>query len=130
MKIGKRTISASEPYIIAEIGVNHDGDPARALALIRLAAAGFFGYSTLPLRLATWLGLLAAASALVYGLYVIVTKLGGQSPPPGWASLALLVVFFGGIQLICIGIVGEYIGRIYQQVQGRPLYVVARETEL
>jgi dolichol-phosphate mannosyltransferase len=98
--------------------------------LIRLAAAGFFGYSTLPLRLATWLGLLAAASALVYGLYVIVTKLGGQPPPPGWASLALLVVFFGGIQLICIGIVGEYIGRIYQQVQGRPLYVVARETEL
>ncbi len=98
--------------------------------LIRLAAAGFFGYSTLPLRLATWLGLLAAASALIYGLYVIVTKLGGQAPPPGWASLALLVAFFGGIQLICIGIVGEYIGRIYQQVQGRPLYVVARETEL
>jgi len=98
--------------------------------LIRLAASGFFGYSTLPLRLATWLGLLTAASAMFYGAYILGAKLLGKPVPPGWTSLALLVAFFGGVQLICIGILGEYIGRIYQQVQGRPLYVVGNETEL
>lgn len=120
-----------------QIGVPYDR-PGRAdgetkytlRKLVRLAASGFFGYSTLPLRLATWLGLLSAGAGLAYGAYALLQKLIGNPTPPGWASIALLVVFFGGVQLICIGILGEYLGRIFQQVQGRPLYVVASEADL
>jgi polyisoprenyl-phosphate glycosyltransferase len=96
----------------------------------RLAGSAFFGYSTLPLRLATWLGLGAAAVGALYGAYVLCAKLTGASTPQGWASLALLLLFLGGAQLVCVGILGEYIGRIYQQVQARPQYVVAEELVL
>lgn len=100
------------------------------IRLLRLAASAFFGYSALPLRFATGLGLGSAAFAGIYGGYALLTKLRGGGNPAGWTSLAIIVLFLGGVQLISVGILGEYIGRIHRQTQGRPLYVVAETLEL
>lgn len=107
----------------------HAGETKYSLKkLVRLALSALFGYSTLPLRLATVLGLGSAGIAATYAVYVLYAKLSGAPAPSGWASLAIVILFLGGVQLVTIGILGEYIGRIYQQSQARPLYVVAQES--
>ena len=91
--------------------------------MLRLAAAGLTSFSTVPLRLA---GFMAAAGALAAGIlaiYVMVGFLAGHTAP-GWTSLALIMIFFSTTQLACLGILGAYVGRIFQQVKGRPLYLI------
>ncbi|HEX4139803.1 MAG TPA: glycosyltransferase family 2 protein [Candidatus Methylacidiphilales bacterium] len=92
--------------------------------LLKLAGSGIFGYSSLPLRISTFLGLAAIALCVVYGVYALVGKLIYNSNPPGWTSLVLVVLALGGAQLVSVGILGEYIARIYKQIQPRPHYVV------
>lgn len=91
--------------------------------MLGLAAAGLTSFSTVPLRLA---GLMAAAGALAacgLAVYVMVGFLTGRAAP-GWTSLALIMIFFSTMQLACLGILGAYVGRIFQQVKGRPLYMI------
>ena len=92
--------------------------------LLRLAMDAFSSYSLVPLRLATWLGLLAAGVALLGTVYGLVVRLVTDTWVPGWAALFVSVMFLGGIQLMLIGVLGEYIGRIYSEVKHRPLYIV------
>ena len=92
--------------------------------LLKLAGSGIFGYSSLPLRFSTLLGFFAILLCVVYGIYAVVGKLVYNSNPPGWTSLVLVVLFLGGVQLISVGILGEYIARIYKQIQPRPHYVI------
>lgn len=96
--------------------------PLRKMA--RLAANAIVGFSDKPLRLALGIGFGFAAAALLYGLAAIVIRLGGFYVVPGWASLAAIICFIGGVQLIVLGIIGEYIGRIYEETKGRPLYII------
>lgn len=117
-----------------QVGFEYDrpermaGEPKYELRrLLRLAKSALFGYSTLPLRFATLIGLLSAGCGMLYGIYVLAAKLFSQQAPAGWTSIAMLVVFLGGVQMVTVGILGEYIGRIHQQVLGRPLYVVDTE---
>jgi dolichol-phosphate mannosyltransferase len=120
-----------------QIGVPYER-PARAAGatkysfnkLLRLAASAFFGFSFLPLRIATSLGLITVFLALCYTVFAVCAALFFQSAPRGWASVVGVVSFIGGAQLVCIGILGEYIGRIYKQTLGRPLFIVAEEREL
>jgi dolichol-phosphate mannosyltransferase len=98
--------------------------------LVKLAASAFFGFSFLPLRVATSLGFVSVLLSLVYCLFALVSALVYNSTPRGWASVVGVVTLLGGAQLICIGILGEYIGRIYKQTQARPLYVIAEEMVL
>ena len=91
--------------------------------MLRFAIDGLTSFSTAPLRLAVWLGLASAGLAFVYGLKVLYEGLTGGTVP-GWASTTLSVLFIGGIQLFTIGVLGEYIGRIYDEVKRRPLYLV------
>lgn len=92
--------------------------------MVRLAMDGITSFSTTPLKLSFLLGMFATLVA--FGLFVwsVLEKfLNPVTTVPGWASLMTAIVFFGGVQLISIGILGEYIGRIYEEVKGRPLYI-------
>ncbi len=96
----------------------------------KVAGGAFFGFSHLPLRFASWIGTSVACLAVTYFMYILVRRLMGFPQEPGWLSLTSAVLLMGGVQLITIGILGEYIGRIYQQVQGRPLFIISQALEL
>ena len=92
--------------------------------MLRLAIDGILSFSLAPLRLATWLGLLASGLACAGIVYVLVVRIFTDLSVSGWASLLVAVLFLGGVQLICLGILGAYLGRIYGEVKRRPLYLV------
>ena len=91
--------------------------------MLRLAIAGFTSFSTAPLRLAGVMASAGALAAFAIAIYVVVGFLTRRTVP-GWTSLALIMVFFSTVQLACLGILGAYVGRILQQVKGRPLYLI------
>lgn len=96
------------------------------LKSLSLAIDGIMSFSKVPLRLATYLGLFAALVALISILLVLYWRfLEPGSPLTGMATLTALVFFLGAVQLVCIGILGEYVGRIYEEVKGRPIYTLA-----
>jgi dolichol-phosphate mannosyltransferase len=103
----------------------HAGEPKYTLSkLIRLAVSGYVGFSTVPLRIASWLGLCAAAVGFVVALWAVATKLLDIPSPRGWASTVAVILFVGGVQLLVLGVIGEYLGRVFDEVRGRPSYVV------
>ena len=91
--------------------------------MLRLAVAGLTSFSTVPLRLASLMAAAGALAAFALAVYVIAGFLTGRAAP-GWTSLAMIMIFFSTTQLACLGILGAYVGRIFQQVKGRPLYLV------
>lgn len=91
--------------------------------MLRFALTGITSFSTKPLRIATYLGFLSALACVPYALWAVYLALSTDAAVDGWASLIVAIIFFGGVQLTCLGIVGEYVGRIYEEVKGRPLYV-------
>jgi polyisoprenyl-phosphate glycosyltransferase len=98
--------------------------------LLNLAGSAFFGFSLLPLRIATSLGLLTVFLSVCYTIFAAGAALLYHNAPRGWASVIGVISFIGGAQLMCIGILGEYIGRIYKQTQGRPLFIVTERCDL
>jgi glycosyltransferase involved in cell wall biosynthesis len=94
------------------------------LKLWRLALDGIVSFSALPLRLSSFLGALFALVALAYGIWLTVRTLVHGVDVPGYASLMVVVLFLGGVQLLSLGVIGEYLGRVYDEVKARPLYVV------
>ena len=105
------------------------GEPQQTLTkLMRYALDGVFSFSYLPLRLLTYVGICIAflgfSAAMFYSMRRI---LGIETAPTGYTTLVTIVLFLGGVQLIGIGVLGEYLGRIYDEVKQRPLYVVRRE---
>ncbi|HUR94005.1 MAG TPA: glycosyltransferase family 2 protein [Gemmatimonadales bacterium] len=95
--------------------------------MVRFALDGIISFSVKPLRLSTLLGFLSAGIALVAIIYALGMRLFSQSWVTGWTALIIAILFLGGIQLISLGIIGEYIGRLYGEAKRRPLYLV-RET--
>jgi glycosyltransferase involved in cell wall biosynthesis len=115
-----------------QIGVAYDRAPRAAgvtkyplRKMARLGADAVFSFSTVPLQLAVWLGFLVSTSCFVYAGYAAFAKLWWGLTVPGWASQMVVTLLLGGAQLVCLGIIGEYIGRIYDEVKRRPLYLVA-----
>jgi dolichol-phosphate mannosyltransferase len=94
--------------------------------MFRLATDAVIGFSSRPLRLGLTLGFLVSIASFVFAIAALVGKLFGGFAVPGWTSLAVLVGIVGGIQLIVLGIIGEYIAHIFDEVKRRPLYVVTR----
>jgi polyisoprenyl-phosphate glycosyltransferase len=94
--------------------------------LWNLAVEGITSFSTVPLRIWTYLGSVVAASALLYGGYIIIRTLVHGIDVPGYASLLTVVLFVGGVQLIGLGVIGEYLGRVYMESKRRPAFVVRR----
>lgn len=91
--------------------------------LFRYALDGIIGFSVAPLRFATYTGLLAAAAALIYLVVVVIQKLTSGIAIPGYATIIVLILFLGGLQLFCLGLIGEYIGKIFEQTKSRPVYL-------
>ena len=93
---------------------------------LSLAANGLVSFSRVPLRLSTYLGLLAAVAAVLMGVLVLYWRIiAPTSPLTGLATIMIAMFFLGAVQLVSIGILGEYVGRIYEEVKGRPLYVLS-----
>ena len=93
--------------------------------LIRYALDGVFSFSRLPLRLATYFGLMVAGVGFALGAFYTSRRiLGIEVAQTGFTTLVTLTLFLGGVQLIGIGVLGEYLGRIYDEVKRRPLYLV------
>lgn len=102
----------------------HDGRSKYSLRkMLALALNGLTSFSALPLRLATYCGFCAAFAGLPYALWTVYARLFTDLAVPGWASVTTIVLFMGGVQLVCLGIIGEYVGRVYDEVKERPLYV-------
>jgi glycosyltransferase involved in cell wall biosynthesis len=93
--------------------------------MIKFALDGITSFSSVPLRLATWLGYAASTLAILYTLVIVIEKLIGMTVP-GFASIMVGMLFLGGVQLICLGIMGEYIGRIFNETKARPIYLVEK----
>ena len=91
--------------------------------LLNYAIDGIIGYSTAPLRFATYLGGLSAIAAVLYLLWVIFEKLMFGIAVPGYATIIVLILALGAMQLICIGIIGEYVGRTFEQSKNRPVFI-------
>lgn len=94
------------------------------IKLFKLAFHAITSFSIVPLRLATYLGLISSFVSLMIGLYFIFRKIFFNIPVLGYASIIVSIFFVGGIQLLVLGIFGEYLGRTYQEVQKRPLYII------
>ncbi|MCX6276272.1 MAG: glycosyltransferase family 2 protein [Bacteroidetes bacterium] len=92
--------------------------------MIRLALDGITSFSNLPLKFATFTGFMVSGIAFIMILYALYSRFISRDYVPGWTSLMLAVLFIGGVQLICIGIIGEYISRMSSNVRNRPLYIV------
>ena len=114
-----------------QIGLPYERDSRQAgdskysfIKLIKLAMDGIIAYSTVPLRIGIWMGTISAVSGLFYFLFVVYSKLVMNSVPPGWSSLVSIVLILGGVQLLVLGIIGEYIGRIFDEVKARPTYII------
>ncbi|MEW4527098.1 glycosyltransferase family 2 protein [Maioricimonas sp. JC845] len=102
----------------------HSGQSKYSLRkMIQLAMNGIASFSAVPLRLSGYLGVLAASAWIPYGLWAVYLRLFTDQAVPGWTSLLVMVLFLGGVQLIALGILGEYVSRIYTEVKGRPLYI-------
>lgn len=107
-------------------GVREAGDSKWSLGkLVGLAVNGLTAFSTTPLRLSSVLGLVVSVTAALYGLILALRVLVQGVDVPGYASLMVALLFLGGVQLVSLGIIGEYIGRIYDEAKNRPLYLVA-----
>jgi polyisoprenyl-phosphate glycosyltransferase len=95
--------------------------------MFRLATDSVTSFSAAPLRVATWLGLVGVVVCGLLAVIAIVAYLRHETVS-GWTSLYIAVLFLGAVQLLCLGLLGEYVGRIYDAVQGRPAYFVAEDT--
>lgn len=99
--------------------------------LLHLASIGMFYFSKKPLKLALNLGLVSILIGLILTTIVIVEKINGDlEEVPGWASLIITIIFFGGVQLITVGVLGEYIGNIFDEVKDRPEYIVKKKVNI
>ncbi len=96
--------------------------------MLALAFEGITSLSIRPLRIITGLGCGIALLSFLGVLWSVIVALTGASVP-GWASMTCIICFIGGVQLICLGVLGEYIGKIYMEVKGRPRYIISRRTE-
>jgi polyisoprenyl-phosphate glycosyltransferase len=93
--------------------------------LVGLAASGYIGFSSFPLRIAAWLGLLSALAGFGIAVWAAIEKLTRHEAPQGWTSTIAIILLVSGVQLIILGVIGEYLGRVYDEVRQRPLYVVS-----
>ena len=118
-----------------QVAVDYHRDPRFAgqtkwnyWQLWNFALEGITSFTITPLKMATYLGLLTAVGSFAYALFVIYKTLMYGDPVQGYPSLMVVILFLGGVQLICLGVIGEYLGRMFNETKRRPLYLVNRYT--
>jgi polyisoprenyl-phosphate glycosyltransferase len=105
----------------------HGSSHFSAMRLIRLSMDGLTAFTTWPLRAVSMLGFTLAILAFIYGFYLTASYFLSGADVSGWTTIVVSLMLFAGIQMISLGIVGEYIGRVFEEVKGRPLFVIKRE---
>lgn len=114
-------------YLPFTADVRHAGDSKFNYAsLFELALIGITSFSQKPLRWISRMGLLVSILAICYGLFIVLDTLIFGKDVAGWATVAAGIMFSTGIQLICLGVIGEYIGRLYEEIKQRPLYLISQ----
>jgi dolichol-phosphate mannosyltransferase len=120
-----------------QTGIPYERDPRYAgetkytlRKMLRFAVDGVTSFSERPLRMATQLGLIIMALALAFMVWILVGFAVYHDTVPGWPSLMATILFLGGVQLLCVGVVGAYVGRVYRESKDRPLYVVAERINM
>ncbi|MCL1061622.1 glycosyltransferase family 2 protein [Shewanella benthica] len=115
----------------SQVTINFDRDPRLAgntkwnySKLVGLAIDGITAFSIKPLRLASWAGMMTAFAAFIYGIWVLIKTVFWGESVAGYPSMMIVQVALAGIQLLAIGIIGEYLGRVFIEVKGRPLYII------
>lgn len=115
-----------------QVGIEYErearnaGEPKYTMRqLVRLALSGYVGFSSFPLRLAAWFGILSATAGFLMTIWVMLVRVTKPHVPQGWASTSALILFIGGVQMMMLGVIGEYLGRVYDEVRGRPLYLIS-----
>jgi glycosyltransferase involved in cell wall biosynthesis len=115
----------SETYYDYEAGTRFAGDSKYNLwRMFRLALDGIFSFSVIPLRLIALLGLSTTLFGIGFGIFALVSYVTDRVEFAGWTSVVVLILIFGGVQLLSLGIVSEYVGRTYEEVKRRPRYVI------
>jgi glycosyltransferase involved in cell wall biosynthesis len=119
-----------------QIGLNYEALERHAgmskysfVKMVEFAIEGVTSFSIKPLRLSIYMGVIVSAAAFVYLFYALYIKFFSTTGIPGWTSLMVCVLFIGGIQLIMLGIVGEYIGKLFIQSKGRPPYILKEKSQ-
>lgn len=92
--------------------------------LFKYALEGIFAFSTMPLKFATFIGLLSSACSILYLIVVVIQKLAFGIDVPGYATIVVLLLLIGGLLLFCLGIIGEYLSKMYVQIKNRPVYIL------
>ena len=124
-------IGFNQTYIEYDRDQRHGGETGYTFKkMIRLALDGITSFSNLPLKFATFAGFIVSGATFIVILYALYSRFITGDVVPGWTSLILAILFIGGVQLICIGIIGEYISRMSANVRNRPLYIVRESNVL
>jgi dolichol-phosphate mannosyltransferase len=124
-----RWVGFRQETIEYERALRHAGRSKYTLRrMMRFAFDAIVAFSAGPLKVASVLGLMVSALGALYGLYVVGVWLFSDTAVPGWTSVVIAVVVLGGVQLACIGIIGQYLGRMYEEIKGRPLFIVWEDT--
>mgnify|MGYP003290719785 CR=1 FL=1 len=111
-------------YIPYEVAARESGESKWSVRkLFKYALDGIFAFSTAPLKISTGVGFLSAFGSVIYLIVVLIQKLAFGIDVPGYATIVVLLLLIGGIQLVCLGMVGEYIARMYVQTKNRPIYI-------
>lgn len=116
----------SEPLYYEPPRRLHGTTTFKPLRLLRFAVDGLTAFTTWPLRVMSLAGLLLSAASFTYGSAIVISHLLWGDPVQGWTTLITVMLFFAGVQLIAVGVLGEYIGRIFSEVKQRPVYLVRR----
>lgn len=116
----------SEPIMYTPQTRQHGESHFSSWRLIRLALAGLTAFTTWPLRAVSMVGFLVSICSFIYGLVIVIQFILYRNPVDGWPTIVTILLFFSGINLLSLGIVGEYIARIFDEVKGRPLYIVRK----
>ncbi len=123
----RRWVGFRQTGIVVDRAARHAGDSKYGLLkLLQLASDGIFAFSTVPLRVAAMIGLWAVAASMIFALYAVYARFVLNQAPRGFTALVFLITFLSGLNLVFLGVLGEYVGRVYEEVKGRPLYVVDR----
>lgn len=118
-------IGFKQDFVLFKRGERHKGKTHYPFSrMLKLALDGILSFSTVPLRLATYLGLICALLGFLGVLWAIIVRFLPNYTFTGWATIVVAILFLGGLQLLILGIIGEYIGRIYIEAQKRPLYII------
>jgi dolichol-phosphate mannosyltransferase len=113
--------------IAVERAERHSGNTKYSISrLVKLATDGIFAFSIVPIRAAALLGALAMLVSLIYAVYALYIKIFSQRSPQGFTGLLVTVIFLSGMILFFLGMIGEYVGRIYEETKGRPQYIISR----